>query len=57
LYGVTVINQSDNEKLALYRRIQKYYGKRETGNICLVKKLNLEVRGDTLLIENAAVIK
>jgi len=57
LYGATVINQSNKKNWRFTGEFSNTTAKEILENICLVKKLNLEIRGDTLLIKNAAVIK
>jgi len=57
LYGVTVINQSSKTNWRFTGEFSNPSAKQVMENICLIKKLNLEIRGDTLLIKNAATTK
>ena len=57
LYGVTVINQSNKKNWRFTGEFKNATAKEIMENICLIKKLNLEIKGDTLLIKNAAVSK
>jgi len=57
LYGVTIINQSNKKNWRFTGEFSNITAKEVMENICLIKKLNLEIRGDTFLIKNAAVIQ
>jgi len=57
LYGVTVINQSNKKNWRFTGEFSNTAAKEVIENICFIKKLNLEIRGDTFLIKNAAVIQ
>jgi len=57
LYGVTVINQSSKKNWRFTGEFSNTTAKDVMENICLIKKLNLEIRGDTFLIKNAASTK
>ena len=57
LYGVTVINQSSTGLWRFTGEFRNTSAKDVMENICLIKKLNLEIRGDTFLIKNAAATK
>lgn len=57
LYGVTVINQSSKKNWRFTGEFSNTTAREIIENICLVKKLNLEIRGDTFLINDAAGIK
>ena len=57
LYGVTVVNQSNKKNWRFTGEFSNTTAKEVIENICLIKKLNLEIRGDTLLIKNPAVIR
>ena len=57
LYGVTVLNQSSKKNWRFTGEFYTTTAKEVIENICLVKKLNLEVVGDTFLIKNAEAVK
>jgi transmembrane sensor len=57
LFGVTVINQSSKRNWRFTGEFSNTTAKDVMENICLIKKLNLEIRGDTFLIKNAAATK
>jgi transmembrane sensor len=57
LYGVTVINQSKKRNWRFTGEFSNMTAKEVMENICLIKKLNLEIRRDTFLINNAAGIQ
>ena len=57
LYGVTVINQSSKRNWRFTGGFSNTTARDVMENICLIKKLNLEIRGDTFLIKNAAATK
>lgn len=57
LYGVTIINRSNKKSWRFTGEFNNTTAKEVMENICLIKKLNLEIRGDTLLIKNADAIK
>jgi transmembrane sensor len=57
LYGVTVVNQSNKKNWQVTGEFNNTTAKMIMENICLVKNLNLEIRGDTFFINDAAGIK
>ena len=52
IYGITLINQSNKRSWRFTGEFSNTTAKAVMENICLIKKLNLEVRGDTFLIKN-----
>ena len=57
LYGVTVLNQGNKRNWRFSGEFSNMTAKEVMENICLIKNLKLEIRGDTILINNAAGIK
>ena len=57
LYGITVINQSGKTKWRFTGAFSNITAKEAMENICMIKKLNLEIRGDTFLIKDVAATK
>jgi ferric-dicitrate binding protein FerR (iron transport regulator) len=57
LFGVTVINQSSKRNWRFTGEFSNTTAKDVMENICLIKKLNLEIRRDTFLIKNAVATK
>ena len=57
LYGVTILNQSDKRNWRFTGEFSNTTAKAIIENICLVKKLDLDIKGDTFLIKNATAIK
>ena len=57
LFGVTVINQSNKKNWRFTGDFSNTTAKEVMENICLIKKLTLEISGDTFLISNDRNIK
>ncbi len=51
VFGVTVINESNNKAWSFTGEFKNTTAKEVIENICLVKKLSFEVKGDTFFIK------